>query len=144
MGNIDGFNQALEALQSLDEDSRTRVLRDIGKKNPQMAARLKESLFSFSDLQFLLPSDFKIIWWEAPRKSWHLALRKAPAGVLKMIESHSSKRAFAELKEDLEGQGLQPLSKIIRAQKEICNLIRDLVGQGKMATPSARRHDPMV
>jgi len=144
MGNIDGFKQALEALQALDEPSRLRILKDIEQKNPKMAAKLKEGLFGFSDLQFILASDFKIIWWEIPRKTWQLALRKAPAGVLKMIQSHLSKRAFEELEELLQHQGPQPASKVLQAQKEVCDSIRSLISQGKIAAPSSRKNDPMV
>jgi flagellar motor switch protein FliG len=66
MSSIDGFKQALEALQALDEKSRNRILSDIQKLNPKLAVRLKEELFSFTDLQFMLAPDFQIIWWEIP------------------------------------------------------------------------------
>jgi flagellar motor switch protein FliG len=144
MGNIDGFKQALLALQALDEPSRLRILRDIAQANPDLAKRLKEGLFSFADLQYLLASDFRVIWWECPRNTWSLALRKAPVGVMKMIESNLSKRAVVEFKEQIDLLGPQPVAKVLEAQKEICDLIRELVGQGRMAPPSSKKNDPMV
>jgi flagellar motor switch protein FliG len=144
LGNIDGFAQALEALQALDESTRARILADLAKVNPAIAKKLREGLFSFSDLQYLLPADFKVIWWEIPRKTWLLALRKCPAGIVKMIESNISKRAFQEFRESLESHGPQPLSKVVQAQKEICDTIRKLSEDGKMALPSAKRSPIMV
>ncbi len=144
MSNIDGFKEALETLQFLDEESRARILADIAEKDPRLAARLKEGLFDFSDLQFLLATDFKVIWWEVPRITWQLALRKAPSGVLKMLERHMSKRAFQEFSELLSNQGPQPAAQVLRAQNEICETIRHFARLGKMAIPSAHRNNPMV
>jgi flagellar motor switch protein FliG len=144
MGAIDGFQNALEALQALDENSRNRILADIAKLNPQLAERLKEGLFSFADLQYMLPSDFKVVWWEIPKATWYLALRKSPPGVMKMIERHLSKRAFQDFQEQLTSHGPQPISKVIQAQKEICDIIRTLAAEGKMASPSGGKGDPLV
>jgi flagellar motor switch protein FliG len=144
MSSIDGFKQALEALQALDEKSRNRILSDIQKLNPKLAVRLKEELFSFADLQFMLAPDFKIIWWEIPKATWYLSLRKAPPAVITMIQGHISKRAFQDLESQVANLGPQPISKVIEAQKQICDTIRSLAAEGKMASPSHSRKIVMV
>jgi flagellar motor switch protein FliG len=144
VGKINGLKSAIEALQAVDEPTRLRIIKDISEKNPKIAAKLREGLFEFSDIQFFLKTDFQIIWWEVPQATWKKALRKAPPGVMKMIESFLSGRAFEQFKEDLQSFGPQPISQVLQAQKEIVDVIRHLVSQGKIAPPSSKKNDPLV
>jgi flagellar motor switch protein FliG len=134
---INGLQAAVEALRGLDSESQQRILKDIAKVDSKKAELLNDGLFQFSDLQYLLGTDFKVLWWEIPRDQWHLALRNAPPEIWKMLESKLSKRASAELAESVKALGPQPLSKVQKAQREICALVLSLAAQGRMAIPKA-------
>lgn len=144
MTRVNGLKAALEALQGLDEKQRSKILADITKKDPALAKQLQEGLFEFSDLQYMLKTDFQVLWWEVPKMKWHVALRKTPAGVMKMIQSFLTKRAFDELTEEIQGKGPQPLSEVLKTQKEIIGILQQLAGEGKVALPSKNKNDPMV
>ena len=132
---INGFESAVQALRGLDTVSQERILKDILQKDPKMAEKLRSGLLHFDDLAYLLASDFKLIWWELPRNTWILALRNGKDGIWKMLKSHLSNRAYQELEEQVRSLGPQPLSKVEEAQREICNTILKLSGEGRMALP---------
>jgi flagellar motor switch protein FliG len=144
MGKINGLKHAIEALQAVDEPTRLRIIKDIAEKNPEIAKKLSDGLFEFSDIQFFLKTDFQIIWWEVPQTTWKKALRKAPPGVMKMLESFLSTRAFEQLKEDMKSFGPQPVSQVLSAQKEVVDTIRMLMSNGRIAPPSSKKNDPLV
>ncbi|GIL17309.1 MAG: hypothetical protein BroJett040_10600 [Oligoflexia bacterium] len=143
MPKFDGFQLAVEALQLMDESKRKEILLRIAKMNPKMALRLHQGLFSFDHIEYLLKEDFKVIWWEVPKKTWHLALRKTTPGIMKMFEQNLSVRAYQTLLEEIEGLGPQKLSEVVKAQHEISDTIRRLAGEGRMALPQ-KNNDRMV
>lgn len=141
---INGFQSAVEALQFLPQKIRNRVLEEIAQKNQAMADKLKSHLFDFDQIEYLLSLDFKVLWWEVPRQVWYRALRKTRPGVLLMIKSNLSQRAFNELEDGIKSLGPLPLSLVMSAQKEICNLILKLSSEGRMALPSKDQNDPLI
>ena len=112
-----------------------RILKNIAKVDSKTAQVLNDGLFQFTDLQYLLASDFKILWWEIARDQWHLALRNATPEMWKMLETKLSKRAYTELTDSVKALGPQPLSKVQKAQRDICAVVLNLSAQGRMATP---------
>jgi len=141
---FDGLKAALEALQGLNESRREQILSEISKKDPALGKKLKEGIFEFHDLQYILKSDFQTLWWEVPREKWRLALRKTQPGVLIMVEKFLSKRAFQEFKNDMDQKGAQPLRQVIQAQKEILDTARSLAAEGRIALPNKKKNDPLV
>lgn len=138
-----GFQLAIEALQSLDQKTQDRILLQISQTKPDLALKLKNGLFQFTDLEFILDSDFKMIWWDIPRQTWLIALRKASTGIMKMLEKKLTGRAWKELSQQLKEQQPQRLSLVLLSQKEICDRIRELADQGRMALPK-KNNEKMV
>ena len=150
-----GLSQALDALESVDASTREKILQNILKKDPALVQQLKEGRFQFtdlqnlkfkdlqnlkfSDLQNLLAADFRVLWWECSRADWILALRKTSPEVNAMLQSHLSKRAFAELTEQVQEQGPQLLRKVLEAQEQIVLIARQLIQDGRMAAPSPQK-----
>lgn len=143
MPRFNGLELAIEALQMMDEKKRKEILLRIAKMNPQMALKLHEGLFSFEHIEYMLKEDFKVVWWEVPKRTWFVALRKVNPGVMKMFELNMSQRAYQGLLADIEAVGPQRLSEVAKAQREIVDTIRRLAGEGRMALPQ-KSNDRMV
>lgn len=72
---IDGFKAAIEMLQGLDLVQQQNVLADIARRDPEMAVRLKSSLVTFDDLQYLTVSMMKRLLQDIDLDVLGLALR---------------------------------------------------------------------
>lgn len=144
MAKFNGLKAAIEAVQGLDQTSRQRLLKDLKQKAPEIAKKIEEGLFTFSDIQFLTKTDFQKLWWEISREKWLLALRKTSPNVLKMIEKFTTRRAFQELSQQIKQKGPRPAREVLQAQKEIIDTIRSWAAEGKMAAPQSKKNDPMV
>ena len=134
---VQGFLSAVQSLQALELKDQRRILDNIQSVDLELAKKLEQALLSFSDLQFMHALDFKLVWWDLPRKTWILSLRNAPSEVWQMIQKNVSQRAFVELKESVTVLGPQPLSRVQKAQREICDAINALAAEGRMALPRA-------
>ncbi len=71
---IDGFKSAVEMLQGLDLASQQSLIADIARRDPEMAVKLKQSLVTFDDLQYLTVSMMKRLLQEINLDDLGLAL----------------------------------------------------------------------
>ena len=123
---------ALSAMKSLPVDQQKKLIMNLVAKDPSLAKELLNNLFEFEDIIDLAKADFKYLWFEIPRKVWHLALRGASDSLLMFVRTCQTQRAFDELMSDLKLLGPQPKSKVLEAQHEIVNQIQALAKQGRI------------
>ncbi|HND86227.1 MAG TPA: FliG C-terminal domain-containing protein [Pseudobdellovibrionaceae bacterium] len=130
--NIDGKALALEALEQLAPEVRERILKDVAKKNPEMAKALTEGAWSLETLVEMPHQDFKFLWWEIDRATWLLALRGASPKLLAFILKNLTERAGKQLEEDLKAKGPQPAARVHEAQAAIMYQVREAISQKKI------------
>lgn len=123
---------AVEALENLPVEVRERVLRELAQKDPEIAKKLNDGVWSIDTLVELSPEDFKFLWWDIERKSWLLALRNASPRFLAFVLRNLTTRAGKQLEEDLKNQGPQPLQKVQDAQAAIMYQVREAIAQKKI------------
>ncbi len=130
-----GLQTALAALKDLNPEQRRKLILNLIQKDPELAKQLLEGLFEFEDIATLAKADFKFLWFEIPRKIWHLALRGASDELLLFVRSCQTERAFNELIDELKNLGPQPKSKVLEAQQQLVNEITALAKQGRVHLP---------
>ena len=126
------LKMAISAMKSLPVDQQKKLILNLVKKDPILAKELLENIFEFEDIASLAQSDFKLIWFEIPRKVWQVGLRGASDDLLMFVGSCLTKRAFEELMSDLKLLGPQPKSKVLEAQQEILKEIQILAKQNRI------------
>jgi flagellar motor switch protein FliG len=142
MGQIKGFESALEALRSLDSQSQERILADILKKDPEMAEKLRRNLIVFDDLLKVNPKGLAQLFQAVPDAKWVMALRgKDKNFVESLLQSFPSRKKELFLAA-LDHLGPQPVNRVEAAQKEILGKALELEKKGLLLF--SREGDPLV
>lgn len=142
MGQIKGFESALEALRMLDSKAQNRILDDILKQDPQMAHRLKSHLVQFDDLLQINPQGLVQLLQAVPDARWVLALRGKTVDFVDKLLAPLAKRKSDLYKAALTQLGPQPAEKVDGAQREIIKKALELEAQGLLLF--TRGNDPLV
>lgn len=128
---IDGFKAAIEMLQGLDLAQQQNVLADIARKDPEMAVKLKASLVTFDDLQYLTVSMMKRLLQEIDLEVLGLALR----GASKELSDHLLNMFSTNMKRDVEDilKGRpRALTDVLEAQRKIMDVVMHLREKGEI------------
>lgn len=135
------FSQALAAggaeavakiLSSLPEGEQFEVLAAMQQESPELAAEVRELMFSFEDLGALPERELARIVRTAERPTLALALRGAPQWILDRVVSLVSRRAGAMLLDDMEAMGPQPRRDVEKARKTLVDEAKRLESEGEI------------
>lgn len=127
-----GLPSVLEMLELLDEPARAKLIKNITEKDPQLAAKLQEQLFTFESLADLRDQDLQALVREVQQDLLALALRNASERLKERLFKNMTMRAASMIKDTIAAQPPQKLSKVQDAQKAILDIARRLEGEGKM------------
>lgn len=128
---VDGFKQAIEMLQGLGLDEQQTLLADIARKDPEMAIRLKSSLVTFDDLQYLTVSMMKRLLQDIELDDLGLALRGANKDVTDHLLGMFSTNMKRDIEDILKGKP-RALSEVMEAQKKIMTVVHRLREKGEI------------
>ena len=120
---IDGLKQAAEMLQHLDLEAQQRLLADIARQDPELSIKLKQSLVTFDDLQFLTTAMMKTLLQHISLDDLGLALRGSSKEVSDHLLSMFSKNMRLDIEDVLKGKP-RPLSDVMEAQKRIMTVVK--------------------
>ena len=126
---IDGFKIALEMLQHMDLAGQQQILADMARQDPEMAVKLKASLTTFDDLQYLTAKMMGELWQRTHLSDWGLALRGSSLEVKQHILSLLSKNNRRDIEELLKGRP-RALTEVMDAQQKIMQIVMELKDQG--------------
>ncbi len=128
---LDGFKQAIEMLQGLGLDEQQTLLADIARKDPEMAIKLKSSLITFDDLQYLTVAMMKRLLQDIELDDLGLALRGANKEVTEHLLNMFSTNMKRDVEDILKGKP-RPLSDVMEAQKKIMAVVHKLREKGEI------------
>lgn len=128
---IDGLRQAAEMLQHLDLEAQQRLLADIARQDPELSIKLKQSLVTFDDLQFLTTAMMKTLLQHISLDDLGLALRGSSKEVSEHLLSMFSKNMRLDIEDVLKGKP-RPLTDVMEAQKRIMAVVIKLVESGEI------------
>jgi flagellar motor switch protein FliG len=128
---IDGFKQAIEMLQGLDLAAQQSLLADIARRDPEMAVKLKQSLVTFDDLQYLTTSMMKRLLQDIELDDLGLALRGASKTVSEHLLNMFSTNMRRDIEDILKGKP-RALSDVLEAQSKIMEVVIRLKDKGEI------------
>lgn len=127
---IDGKKEAAALLAGLDSEHRNRLLNEIRKKDPALAAHLEKGLYSFNQVLKLESLDLQKVLHGLPPRIIAMSLRGLDAELKKALYAKMSVRQSQLLEDELQTLGPQKLSDVKQAQDKIAAHAGQLHEQG--------------
>ena len=123
---IGGVPTIVDILKQVDRTTEKNITEALERENPELAEKVKESMFVFEDIVTLDDVSIQRVLREVETKDLALALKGSSEEVANAIFRNQSKRAAASLKEDMEFLGPVRLMDVEKAQMKIVSIIRRL------------------
>jgi len=142
MRKVDGRKAALEILRRAPTAQQGQVLEWIGRDDPNLAAELKNKLFTFDDLSMLGDRDIQALLKEIDTAQLTTALKGSTDEVKDKFLRNMSSRASQMLADDLQAMGPVRLQVVEEAQANISKVALELAEKGKLTI--VRATDKMV
>ncbi|WP_055668118.1 flagellar motor switch protein FliG [Desnuesiella massiliensis] len=129
---IGGVDTLVDILNQVDRTTEKNITEVLEREDPELAEKVKESMFVFEDIITLDDVSIQRILREIEVKDLALALKGCSDEVANAIFRNQSKRAAASLKEDMEFLGPVRLMDVEKAQQKIVGVIRRLDEAGEI------------
>lgn len=132
MATIGGVQSLVEILNSVDRGTEKQIIEELDRETPELAEKIRESMFVFEDVLTLDNSAVQRILREVDMKDLAFALKGSSEEVANLIYKNLSKRAAQTLKEDIDFLGPVRLVDVEKAQQAIVAVIRRLDDAGEI------------
>ena len=122
---------AAEMLNNLGGAERD-LLDEIEDEDAQLAARIREEMFTFDDLAALDRRAMQKVLGQIDTQVLAISLKAASTAVERNVFDNLSKRAGALVREERQELGPTPLSEVLQAQTTILQAVHDLMDRGEI------------
>lgn len=129
---LGGVNTLVDILNQVDRTTEKNITESLEREDPELAEKIKESMFVFEDIITLDDVSIQRVLREMDAKELAMALKGCSEEVANAIYRNQSKRAAAALKEDMEFLGPVRLMDVEKAQQRIVGIIRRLDEAGEI------------
>ena len=119
-------------LSNIDKVMSNQTLADIEELDEDLAADIRQSMFTFEDLERLDNRYIQALLREVDGESLVRALKTAPDGLRDKILGNMSARASQIILEDLESRGPMRVSEVTAAQSEIVRIALQMEQEGRI------------
>lgn len=130
--SIGGLQSIVDILNQVDRSTEKNIIEALERQDPEIAEKVKESMFVFEDIIALDDVAIQRILREVDGKDLALALKGSSEEVSEAIFRNQSKRAAASMKEDIEFLGPVRIADVEKAQTKILAIIRRLDESGEI------------
>ncbi len=130
---IGGIDSLVEILNGVDRSTEKSIIEELDRNEPELAEKIRESMFVFEDIMTLANSAIQRVLREVDVRELALALKGSTEEVADIVYKNMSKRAAQTLKEDIEFLGPVRLVDVEKAQQSIVAVIRRLEDTGEIA-----------
>lgn len=141
--SVEGVKLAAEIMNQIDTKSEGEIMDVIEKASPDLAVRIQEKMFVFSDLMGVDDRSMQLIVKELSAEVLGIALKGSEEQIKDKFLKNMSERAAEMLREDMEAKGPVKLSDVEKSQQEIIKIARRLEQEGKLVR-SGRGGDVLV
>jgi flagellar motor switch protein FliG len=131
--SVDGVAKAAELLNASPRAASSSILAKLEDDDPDVAAVVRQAMFTFEDLARLDARSMRTLLREVPTDRLTIALRNAPQAVADAIFSALSTRAADLLRDDLANMGHVRRSEVEAARREIVAAALALEEAGKLS-----------
>ena len=129
---LGGPKTAAEILNFLGASAESSVLGAIRNNDLELAQKIEEQMFTFSDLLKLDNKSMQRVLREVQSEQLIVALKGAEPEMRERVFSNMSSRAAETLRDDLDSRGPVKLSEVELQQKEILKVARRLSDEGEI------------
>ncbi|WP_163193231.1 flagellar motor switch protein FliG [Clostridium thermarum] len=129
---LGGVETLVDILNQVDRTTEKNITESLERENPELAEKIRESMFVFEDIITLDDVSIQRVLREVEAKELAMALKGCSEEVANAIFRNQSKRAAASLKEDMEFLGPVRLMDVEKAQQRIVGIIRRLDEAGEI------------
>ncbi len=130
--SIGGLQSIVDILNQVDRSTEKNIMEALERQDPEIAEKVKASMFVFEDIIALDDVAIQRILREVDGKDLALALKGSSEEVSEAIFRNQSKRAAASMKEDIEFLGPVRIADVEKAQTRILAVIRRLDESGEI------------
>lgn len=131
-----GVRVVADLLNQLDKDTGKNLLARLEERNATLSAAIRKKLFSFEDLNRLVPADLQRVLREVDSANLAVSMKSASESLRGKIYAAISKRAAESLKEEFEMLGPVRLKDVEAAQDAIIQAVRRLEEEGQITLES--------
>lgn len=131
-----GTKTAAEILNYMGSGAEQKVISWIQEQDNDLAEKISDQMFVFSDLMGLDDKAIQLVLREAQTDSLIIALKGADPELREKVFKNMSQRAAESLKEDLESRGPVKVSEVEAEQKEILKAVKRLADEGQIVVGS--------
>jgi flagellar motor switch protein FliG len=129
---LGGPKTAAEILNFLGASVESSVLGSIRTSDAELASKIEEQMFTFSDLLKLDNKSMQRVLREVQSEQLVVALKGAEPEMRERVFANMSSRAAETLRDDLDSRGPVKLSDVEAQQKEILKAARRLADEGEI------------
>jgi flagellar motor switch protein FliG len=129
---IDGKKEAATLLAGLDRSTRDRILGDIAKKDPALAAQLKKGLLTFDRVIALDSLSLQKVIRSFTQDLVGLAFRGLTDPEKINVFSKMPERQAHAILDAMDSMGPRKMSDIKAAQDKLCEKAQALIDSGEM------------
>lgn len=133
--HVGGLDKVVEILTRLEKKVEQKILTGIEQLDPEIAEKIRNSMFTFDDLHLIDNIGMQKILREVKNETLTLALKTATENIKDKIFQNISEGAAAIIIEDLEALGPVKLSDVEQAQRSIIKIALRLEEEGQLAMP---------
>ena len=120
-----------EMLNFTRQDMERSILESLEKEDGEMAAEIRESMFTWSDLGDVDKRSMQKILASVDTRTLALALKACSAEVQENVLSNLSTRVQEMVAEERELAGLVPMSEVLASRAEIMRAVHALIDTGE-------------
>jgi flagellar motor switch protein FliG len=131
--SVDGVAKAAEILNASSKAASTSILSNLETDDPELAAVVRQAMFTFEDLAKLDVKGMRTLLREVATDRLTIALRGAPENVMNAIFGGLSQRAADLIRDDLQNMGHVRKADVEAARREIIDVALSLEEQGKLS-----------
>ncbi len=141
---IGGVKMLAEILNRMSRSNENRILEAIEKANADLAADIRNFMFTFDDIFKLDDRSMRILLEDVDREVLACALKIVDSELREKIFKNMSKRAAGMLREDIEVMPPKRLSEVEKNQKTIIETTKRLEDEEKITTATGHEDDVFV
>ena len=139
-----GVDLMASILNELDSFSGEVILEKIDDSNPELAAAIKQKMFTFDDIVFVDNKGLQKVLRRVESQELAKALKAASSDVKAKVFSNMSERAGAMLREEIEVLGAVRMKDVEDAQNIITRAIQEMEEQGELVIAGRRGEELIV
>ena len=129
---IGGVEAAAKIMNFSNSSTEQKVLQSMKETNSDLLTEIQDQMFVFENLSLSEERDLQVLLREVEEDTLILALKGADETLRDKLLSCVSKKAAANIRDEIAIMGPVKLTEVRKAQKQIVTIARELSAEGKL------------